>query len=68
MAGLPDSLTDTHNHPDLFQFVQGTLAGLWASGECRRQFHDWKTDKQNPVVVRGSPCQDFIQQAGTCPV
>ena len=64
MADLPDSLTDTHNHPALFQLVQGTLAGLGASGECDRYLHDGKADKQNPVAVLGSPCQDFIQQAG----
>ena len=28
VADLPDSLTDTHYHPGLFQLVQGTLAGL----------------------------------------
>lgn len=64
MADLPDSLTDTHNHPGLFQLVQGTLTGLGASGERRRYLHDGETDKQNPVAVLGSPCQDFIQQAG----
>ena len=55
MADLPDSLTDTHNHPGLFQLVQGTLAGLGASGECGRYLHDGKADKQNPVAVRDSP-------------
>ncbi len=64
MADLPDSLTDTHNHPGLFRLVQGTLAGLGASGECRRYLHDGEADEQNPVAVLGSPCQDFIQQAG----
>ena len=63
MADLPDALTDTHNHPGLFQLVQGTLAGLGASGECRRYLHDGEADKQNPVAVLGSPYQDFIQQA-----
>lgn len=64
MADLPDSLTDTHDHPGLFQLVQGTLAGLRASGKRSRYLHDGEADKQNPVAVLGSPCQDFIQQAG----
>ncbi len=64
MADLPDSLADTHYHPGLFQFVQGTLAGLGASGECRRYLNDGEANKQNPVAVLGSFCQDFVQQAG----
>ena len=64
MADLPDTLTDTHDHTSLFQLVQGTFAGLGASGKRRRQFHDRETDKQNPVAVLDSICQDFIQQAG----
>lgn len=57
MADLPDTLTDAHDHPGLFQLVQGTLAGLRAFGKYRRQFHDGKSDKQNPIAVLDSICQ-----------
>ena len=64
VADLPDSLTDTHNYPGLFQLVQGTLAGLGASGECRRYLHDGEADKQNPVAVLGSPLSGFHPAGG----
>ena len=60
VADLPDSLTDTHNHPGLFQLVQGTLAGLGASGECRRYLHDGEADEQNPVAWVFYPCNGIL--------
>ena len=59
VTDLPDSLMDTHNHPGLFQFVQGTLAGLGASGECRRYLHDGEAHGFEKCYEENSGIQGF---------